>query len=94
MPAYVLVSESAFAKLSEDIQADLVAAAEESQEEVYRLAAELEQELLGTLEEGGMEVNEADKQAFIAASAPIYDEFGESVDGGAELVERVRALAD
>jgi len=93
-PAYVLVSESAFAKLSEDIQADLVAAAEESQEEVYRLAAELEQELLGTLEEGGMEVNEADKQAFIAASAPIYDEFGESVDGGAELVERVRALAD
>ncbi len=35
-------------------------------------------------------VNEADKQAFIDASEPIYDEFGEEVEGGSELVRRVR----
>ena len=93
-PAYVLVSEKAFAKLPEDVQADLVAAAEESQEEVYRLAAELEQELLGKLEEGGMAVNTADKQAFIDASTPVYDEFASGVEGGGELIEQVRALAD
>ena len=93
-PAYVLVSERSFAKLPEDVQADLIAAAEETQEEVYAMAAELEQKLLGELEAGGMAVNEADVQAFIDASTPIYDEFASSVDGGAELVERVRALAD
>jgi len=93
-PAYVLVSEKAFAKLSEDVQADLIAAAEESQEEVYRIAAELEEELLGTLEAGGMQVNVADKQAFIDASKPVYDEFAASVEGGGELIEQVRALAD
>jgi len=93
-PAYVLVSESAFAKLPEDVQADLIAAAEETQEEVYTMAAELEQKLLGELEAGGMAVNEANKQAFIDASTPVYDEFAASVDGGAELIEQVRALAD
>ncbi len=93
-PAYVLVSENAFAKLPEDVQADLIAAAEETQEEVYAMAEELEQKLLGELEAGGMAVNEANVQAFIDASTPIYEEFASSVDGGAELVERVRALAD
>jgi len=93
-PAYVLVSERNFAKLSEDIQADLIAAAQESQEEVYRIAAELEQKLLAELEAGGMAINEADKQAFIDASVPIYEAFAAEVDGGSELIEQVRALAD
>ena len=93
-PAYVLVSDNAFSRLPEDVQADLIAAAEETQEEVYAMAAELEEKLLAELEAGGMAINEADKQAFIDASTPIYDEFASSVEGGAELVERVRALAD
>ena len=92
-PAYVLVSSNNFAKLPEDIQADLIAAAEESRDAVYTMAAELETELLESLESGGIEVNEADKQAFIDASTPIYDEFAASVDGGAELVKQVQALA-
>jgi len=40
-----------------------------------------------------VEVNEADKQAFIDASQPIYDEFAQTVDGGDELVKRVMSLA-
>ncbi len=92
-PAYVLVSAKNFAKLPEDVQADLIAAAEESREAVYTMAAELETELLGNLQAGGIEVNEADKQAFIEASKPVYDEFASSVDGGAELISRVQALS-
>ena len=38
-------------------------------------------------------VNEADKEAFIAASKPIYDEFASSVDGGGDLIETVLGLA-
>ena len=92
-PAYVLVSDKNFAKLPEDIQTDLMDAAAESQAAVYEMAAQLETELLENLKEGGMEVNEADKQAFIDASKPIYDEFAASVEGGADLIEQVQALA-
>ena len=92
-PAYVLVSDKHFGKLPEDIQADLMAAAEESQAAVYEMAANLEVELLDNLKNGGITVNEADKDAFIAASKPIYDEFASSVDGGADLISKVQALA-
>ncbi|MBX2885325.1 MAG: TRAP transporter substrate-binding protein [Granulosicoccus sp.] len=92
-PAYVLVSAKHFAKLPEDIQKDLMAAAAESQDAVYAMAANLETELLENLKAGGVTVNEADKDAFIAASKPVYDEFASSVDGGADLISTVQSLA-
>ena len=92
-PAYVLVSAKNFAKLPEDIQSDLMAAAAESQDAVYEMAAQLETELLDNLKNGGITVNEADKAAFIEASKPIYEEFSTSVKGGAELISQVQALA-
>ena len=70
-----------------------MAAAAESQDAVYEMAAKLETELLDNLKEGGVTVNEADKQAFIEASKPIYDEFASTVDGGADLISKVQALA-
>jgi len=91
-PAYVLVSAKHFAKLPEDVQADLMAAAAESQDAVYEMAANLEKELLQNLIDGGIEVNEADKAAFVEASKPIYDEFSTSVEGGAELISKVQSL--
>jgi len=92
-PAYVLTSAKHFAKLPEDVQSDLMAAAAESQDAVYEMAAQLETELLENLKNGGVEVNEADKDAFIAASKPIYDEFADSVKGGADLINTVQSLA-
>lgn len=93
-PAYVLVSEANFAKLPEDVQQILVETAGETQAYVYELAANLETDLLNKLTEGGMEVNTADKDAFIDASKPIYDEFAASLDGGAELIEQVQGLTN
>lgn len=93
-PAYILVSARNFAKLPEDVQADLMAAAAESQDAVYEIAAQLETELLDNLKAGGVAVNEADKDAFIAASKPVYDEFAESVSGGGDLISKVQALAE
>lgn len=92
-PAYVLVSAKHFAKLPEDIQADLMAAAAESQDAIYEMAANLETELLQNLIDGGITVNEADKAAFVEASKPVYDEFASSVEGGADLIEKVQSLA-
>jgi len=92
-PAYVLVSAKNFAKLPEDVQSDLMAAAAESQDAVYEMAAKLETELLGNLEGAGIKINEADKAAFIEASKPIYEEFSSSVEGGADLISQVQGLA-
>jgi tripartite ATP-independent transporter DctP family solute receptor len=92
-PAYVLVSESQFSQLPEDVQQKLTEAAVETQAFVYETAAQLETDLLQVIEDAGVEVNEADKQAFITASEPIYAEFASQVDGGEELVARVRAAS-
>ena len=45
------------------------------------------------IRDAGVEVNEADKAAFIEASAPIYTEFSDTVEGGAALIERIHNLA-
>lgn len=92
-PAYVLVSEKHFAKLPEDVQADLIAAAKDTQGFVYELAAKLETDLLKNLKDGGITVNNANKDAFIEASKPIYEEFAGSVKGGGDLIETVLSLA-
>ena len=93
-PAYILVSDKNYAKLPENVRSVLEECASSTQEFVYTKAAELEVELLDVIKAAGVEVNEADNAAFIAASKPIYDEFSSSVDGGAELISTVQSLAD
>ena len=44
------------------------------------------------LKQAGMQVNDVDKEAFVAASKPIYDEFGAEVPGAKEVIERAVAL--
>jgi TRAP-type transport system periplasmic protein len=39
-----------------------------------------------------MQVNEADKDAFIKASTKIYEEFSKEVPGGKELIDKSLAL--
>lgn len=92
-PGYLLVSDKHFAKLPQDVQDVLTTCGSETQDYVYDTAAKLEVELLSNLKEGGIIVNEADKAAFIEASAPIYEEFGKSFDGAQELVDTIRSLA-
>ena len=91
-PAYVLVSDSEFAKLPDDVQKTLTEVAQETQAFVYETAAKMDDDLLEKLKAGGIAVNEADKDAFIKASQPVYDEFGSSVEGGKELTEKVLSL--
>ncbi|GAB4393924.1 MAG: DctP family TRAP transporter solute-binding subunit [Kiloniellaceae bacterium] len=93
-PAYVLVSEKHFAALPEDVQAGLNTCAADTQNYVYETAAQLETDLLEKLKAGGIQVNEADKDAFIEASQPIYTEFAASIDGGQELIDTVLKLGE
>jgi len=92
-PAYVVVGKDAWEGLPEDVRQVLEETAKETQAFVYETAAALEDDLLQKLRDGGMTVNEADKQAFIDASGGIYEEFAASVDGGKEMVEKAQSLA-
>ena len=92
-PAYVTVSTKYWAKLPEDVRNVLETTAKETQAYVYATAAQLEVDLLVELKAGGMEVNNADKAAFIAASKPIYEEFGTSVPTGKALIDKALGLA-
>ncbi len=91
-PGYILVSENNWQKLPEDVRADLEACGSETQDFVYEHAAKLEKDLLQVIIDAGVEVNEADNEAFVAASGPIYEEFSTAVEGGAELIEQIQSL--
>ncbi|MEM9371212.1 MAG: TRAP transporter substrate-binding protein [Pseudomonadota bacterium] len=92
-PAYILVSKKNYEKLDAGIREVLEACATETQAFVYDTAAKLEVELLDVIKAAGVEVNNADNAAFIAASKPIYDEFATSVEGGQGLIDTVQKLA-
>lgn len=92
-PAYVTAGAAAFAKLPAEVQRILEQAARDTQPFVYETAARLDQELLGKLRQAGMKVNEIDREAFVAASAPVYAAFASEVPGGEELIAKARALA-
>ena len=93
-PAYVLVGKKKWDSLPKDVAAELEKIAKESQAFVYETATAMEDDLLAKLKAGGMQVNEADKAAFVKASAPIYEEFGADVKGGKDLVDKALSLAN
>ena len=85
-PAYLATGAKRFASLPADVQAILAQAAKDTQAYVYEQAAKLDNELLDKIKAAGVKVNEADKDAFIAASKGVYEEFGKEVADGAKLV--------
>ncbi len=93
-PAYIVASEKHFSKLPADVQAGLVDCAGKAQDFTYEEAARLETDLLQVIKDAGVAVNEADKDAFVAASKPIYEAFSAEVDGGQEMIDAVLALAN
>ena len=93
-PAFLTVATRKWGRLPEQVRSILETTAKESQEFVYAAAQRIDDELLAELESGGMKVNQADHRAFREASGAIYEEFGESVPGGKEMIATAIALAN
>jgi len=66
--------------------------ARETQAFVHATAAKDDTDLLAKLKQSGIQVNEVDKDAFIAASKAIYEEFGKDVSGAKPLIDKAVAL--
>jgi tripartite ATP-independent transporter DctP family solute receptor len=90
-PAYVTAGAS-WSRLPADVQKVLLDTAKEMQPVALKIAADLDNDFLAKLKAAGMQVNEADKDAFVKASARIYEEFSQQVPGGKELIDKALAL--
>jgi tripartite ATP-independent transporter DctP family solute receptor len=93
-PAYATVGEKKWASLPADVRKVLEDAARELQSFVYATAEKDEKELLGKIKAAGVQVNEVDKPAFVAASKAVYEEFGNEVKGSKALIDKALALAN
>jgi TRAP-type transport system periplasmic protein len=93
-PSFPTASKRLFDSWPEEVQNAVLEAGEEVQGWTYETAEKLDIDLKQKLIDGGMEFNEADREAFVAASKPVYDQFAAEVEGGAELVEKALALAN
>jgi tripartite ATP-independent transporter DctP family solute receptor len=90
-PAYVVVSPSRWDALPDDVRAILEEEARAVQAFVHETAARLDSELLQEIRNAGVDVNDPDPTEFLAVSQGVYDEYGQTVSGGAALVERALA---
>jgi len=91
-PAYVTVGAKKWASLAADVRSTLEAVAKETQAFVYDKAAKDDEDLLAKIKSAGVQVNTPDKNAFVAASKPVYEEFAKEVKGAKEVIDRAIAL--
>jgi tripartite ATP-independent transporter DctP family solute receptor len=92
-PAYLTVGSKKWATLPADVRKILEDTGKDMQRFVYATAEKDENELLAKIKAAGVQVNEADKSAFVRASAGVYHEFGIEVKGSKELIDKALALA-
>ncbi|HEY2862545.1 MAG TPA: TRAP transporter substrate-binding protein [Casimicrobiaceae bacterium] len=91
-PAYLTVGMRRWDGLPADVRKILEDTAKETQAYVYAEAKKADDELEAKFVAAGVKVNQADKDAFIAASKPIYEEFGKEVPGSSALIDQAIAL--
>ncbi|MCF3934743.1 TRAP transporter substrate-binding protein [Acuticoccus sp. M5D2P5] len=91
-PAYLATSSRNWNKWPDDVKQAVSDCALKASDFAYEKSAEMDAALIDEIKKAGVEVNDADKQAFIDASGAIYEEFGNEVDGGKELIEKIQSL--
>ncbi|MGB7540752.1 MAG: TRAP transporter substrate-binding protein [Burkholderiales bacterium] len=91
-PSYVAVGLKKWGTLPADVRKVLEDTAKETQPFVYEKAARDDEELLVKMKAAGIQVNTPNKDAFIAASKPVYDEYAREVPGAKEIIDRAIAL--
>ncbi len=91
-PAYLTAGARKWASLPEDVRRILEDTAKETQAWVYEKAAKDDEDLLGKIKAAGVAVNTPNKEAFVAASKPVYEEFAKEVAGSKEVIDRAIAL--
>lgn len=92
-PSYLTTGAGSWGDLPADVQEAVREVAGSVQAWALAQGQTADDELVAKVRAAGAEINEADKAAFVAASAPVYAAFAEKVPGGDALVSRAQALA-
>jgi tripartite ATP-independent transporter DctP family solute receptor len=93
-PSFPVASLKRWESWPPEVQEAILQAGADVQPWTYETATKLDADLRQQLIDGGMEFNEADREAFVAASQPVYEQFAAEVEGGQDLIDRALALAD
>ena len=93
-PAYPTVGVTAFEKLDSEIQTILTETAQEVAVWAREQGEIADDSLLKELEAAGMQVNVADRDAFVAAAVPVYEKFANEIENGQAMIDQVLELAD
>ena len=91
-PAYVTVGAKKWGTLPADVRKILEDTAKETQAWVYETAEKGDKELLDKILAAGVKSNVPNKDAFVAASKPVYEEFAKEVPGSKEVIDKAIAL--
>ena len=91
-PSYLTAGASQWAKLPEDVRMTLERIAKEVQGWMYSKGLQGDLSLIGKLG-ASMEVNIANRAAFVEASKPIYAEFAKEVPTGKQMIDMAMELA-
>jgi tripartite ATP-independent transporter DctP family solute receptor len=90
-PSYAVISERFWKSQPSDVQQVLTKIAVEVGDFARQEGVRMDKEILVKMQKT-LKVNEVDKEAFVKASKPIYEEFAKEIKGGKELVDRILAL--
>jgi tripartite ATP-independent transporter DctP family solute receptor len=93
-PAYLTAGKKKWESLPADVRKILEQTAKETQAYVYSTAERLDNELIDKMKAAGIQINQADKAAFVKASKSVYDEYGAEVKGAKELIDKSLAVAN
>ena len=91
-PAYLTVGKTKWESLPPDVRKILEDTAKETQAWVYETAEKGDKELLDKILAAGVKSNVPNKDAFVAASKPVYEEFAKEVPGSKEVIDKAIAL--
>jgi TRAP-type C4-dicarboxylate transport system substrate-binding protein len=92
----ILMSKDSFEQLSEEQQQALLDAGQKAEDYFFEAAKDLDQELVQTFEQAGVEVSSMSQEQFNQwldlAKGSSYKIFAEEVPGGDQLIEKALAV--
>ncbi|MGF1525293.1 MAG: TRAP transporter substrate-binding protein [Candidatus Competibacterales bacterium] len=92
-PIWLTAGAGRWQQLPPELRTAIEEVAAELQDWALARGAEADAELVDKLQQGGMTVTRAERQAFVDASAPVYKAYAEQVDNGQAYIDRALELA-
>lgn len=92
-PSFLTTGLDRWNKLPADIRTQIEKIARETQPWAFDSADKEDISVLEKLKKSGIQVNTANRDAFVAASKPVYELFGKEVPNGRALIDNTLALA-